>query len=52
MVVESLQDTTKFYAFGDKMLTLERKGDGGSTDVVMTSTSSQHVPTPIGEHYL
>jgi len=31
-------------------MTLERRSDGATTDVAMKSTSSQHVPTPIGEH--
>jgi len=32
------------------VMILERRGDGATTDVAMKSTSSQHVPTPIGEH--
>jgi len=32
-------------------MTLERKSDGTISDVAMKSTSSQHVPIPIGEDY-
>jgi len=32
-------------------MTLERRSDSTTTDVAVKSTSSQHVPTPIGEHF-